>query len=67
MTMHKAKGKEFDEVIIYEGYYQGKIIRNNASNRDLNQARLNLRVSVTRAIKRAMILTPTNDVCKFLH
>jgi len=67
MTMHKAKGKEFDEVIIYEGYYQGKIIHNNASKREVDQARLNLRVSVTRAIKRTTILTPSNDACKFLH
>ena len=67
MTMHKAKGKEFDEVIIYEGYYQGKIVRNDASSREVNQALLNLRVSVTRAIKRTTILTPSNDACKFLH
>lgn len=67
MTMHKAKGKEFDEVIIYEGCYQGKIVRNDASSREVNQALLNLRVSVTRAIKRTTIFTPSNDVCKFLH
>jgi DNA helicase-2/ATP-dependent DNA helicase PcrA len=67
MTMHKAKGKEFDEVIIYEGCYQGKIIRNDASDREINQALLNLRVSITRAIKKTTILTPRNDPCQFLH
>lgn len=62
MTMHKAKGKEFDEVIVYEGLHQGKI----ANNRNLEQSRLNLRVSVTRAMKRATILTPASDICEFL-
>lgn len=66
MTMHKAKGKEFDEVIIYEGYFHGKIIWKNASKKEVDQARLNLRVAVTRAIKRATILTPRDDVCNFL-
>lgn len=62
MTFHKAKGKEFDEVIIYEGHYQGKIAR----EKDIEQSRLALRVAVTRAIRRATILTPSNDICKFL-
>jgi DNA helicase-2/ATP-dependent DNA helicase PcrA len=62
MTMHKAKGKEFDEVIIYEGLHQGKI----ANKKNLEQSRLNLRVSVTRAVKRVTILTPQNDICEFL-
>lgn len=66
MTMHKAKGKEFDEVIIYEGYYQGKIVRDNATDREVNQSLLKLRVAVTRAIKRTTILSPSNQMCKFL-
>jgi len=66
MTIHKSKGKEFDEVIVYEGSHQGRIVRTNASERDIAQARLALRVAVTRAMKRATILTPKNDVCGFL-
>jgi DNA helicase-2/ATP-dependent DNA helicase PcrA len=66
MTIHKSKGKEFDEVIIYEGSYQGRIIRANASERDIAQARLALRVAVTRAMKRTTILTPARDACAFL-
>lgn len=66
MTIHKSKGKEFDEVIVYEGSHQGRIVRANASERDIAQARLALRVAVTRAMKRATILTPKNDVCGFL-
>jgi len=66
MTIHKSKGKEFDEVIIYEGSHQGRIVRANATPNDVAQARLALRVAVTRAMKRATILTPRNAVCRFL-
>ena len=62
MTMHKAKGKEFNEVIIYEGFYNSRI----ANNYNIEQSRLNFRVSVTRAISRTTILTPKNNVCEFL-
>ncbi len=33
MTIHKSKGKEFDEVFVYEGRYQGKIVRHDASKK----------------------------------
>jgi len=66
MTIHKAKGKEFDEVIVYEGCHVGRIVHASASEKDLAQARLALRVAVTRAIKHATILTPNHDVCCFL-
>lgn len=66
MTMHKAKGKEFDEVIIFEGTFAGKIVRFNASENESSQSRLALRVAVTRAINRTTILTPGNDPCPFV-
>jgi DNA helicase-2/ATP-dependent DNA helicase PcrA len=67
MTIHKAKGKEFDEVIIYEGYHQGRIVRYDADSREIHQSTLKLRVAVARAMKRATILSPSNDMCSLLR
>ena len=66
MTMHKSKGKEFDEVFIYEGSHQGRIVCANASDNEVAQARLALRVAVTRAVSRTTILSPKSDMCVFL-
>jgi DNA helicase-2/ATP-dependent DNA helicase PcrA len=66
MTIHKSKGKEFEEVIIYEGSHQGRIVRVTASAKDIAQSRLALRVAATRAMKHTTILTPRHDVCRFL-
>jgi DNA helicase II / ATP-dependent DNA helicase PcrA len=66
MTIHKSKGKEFDEVFIYEGLHQGRFVHINGTEREIAQERLALRVAVTRSMKRCTILTPTNDPCSFL-
>ncbi|MHC9192782.1 3'-5' exonuclease [Pseudomonas aeruginosa] len=58
MTMHKSKGKEFTEVILYEGLMKGRYLTDNASAERERQARLTMRVAVTRAMQRATILTP---------
>ena len=63
MTIHKAKGKEFDVVLVYEGKFQGKFI---IKEDRIHQAKLNLRVAVTRAKKYAMIFTPEDDPCKLI-
>lgn len=66
MTIHKSKGKQFTEVIIYEGAFQGRILRQNADDRAEAQARLSLRVGVTRAERFSTILTPARNPCPFL-
>ncbi len=63
MTIHKAKGKEFDEVIIYEGSFPGQRF---IYKEKIDQARLNLRVAVTRAKRNVIIFTPKDNSCSLL-
>ena len=65
MTIHKAKGKDFDEVVVFEGRHT-RIVRARSTSAEIAQARLSLRVAVTRARMNAVIVTPQNDPCPLL-
>ena len=62
MTLHKSKGKEFDEVIIWEDKYHS-IVPYNATPGAVEQARYLLRVGVTRAKNLTTICTPSASRC----
>jgi len=66
MTIHKAKGKEFDEVIVYEGVHRDRIVWADQGTKEYQQSRLLLRVAITRAMRQTTILTPKNNKCPFL-
>lgn len=65
MTIHKSKGMEFDEVIIYDGLYR-RIVKAPQNPKICAQDLLVLRVGVPRAIRRTTIVTPKRDPCPFL-
>jgi DNA helicase-2/ATP-dependent DNA helicase PcrA len=65
MTLHKSKGKQFDEVVMAEGYHQDRYLNfrgNQPTDNDKERSRLLLRVGATRAVRRATILTPAGKM-----
>ncbi|HEY0669167.1 MAG TPA: ATP-dependent helicase [Sphingobacteriaceae bacterium] len=65
MTLHKSKGKEFDEVYIWEDYFN-PVVHPNSTEKELNESRYLLRVGVTRARERATFLTVASQPCILL-
>ena len=64
MTIHKSKGKEFDEVIVFEGLYQ-RYLSARGGDRE-RSARFNLHVAATRAKRSVVLMTPLQDPCPLL-
>lgn len=73
MNMHKSKGKQFDEVIIFEGcpikFPNGsvlnldRIVPFNISENINSAVKQTMRVAITRAKQKTTILTPKGDTC----
>lgn len=57
MTLHKSKGKEFDGVVIVEGFRGGELLRPREAP-DFGDSRRVLRVGVTRARHLVRIIRP---------
>jgi DNA helicase II / ATP-dependent DNA helicase PcrA len=64
MTIHKSKGKEFDEVIVFEGLFQRYLQRKGSEAE--RSARYNPHVAVTRARRAVTVMTPLEDACRLL-
>lgn len=62
MTIHKAKGKEFDGVILIDALYQGSFFREGDTDAQRTAARRLLRVGITRARHRVAIVRPRGAI-----
>lgn len=64
MNIHKAKGKQFDEVFLFEGRHSGRFVHNE--NDISENDKISLKVAVTRAKKKVTILSPIEKKCPLL-
>lgn len=58
MTIHKAKGKEFDGVVLVEGAFVSQFFDTNREQAPYQRSRRLLRVGITRARSRVTIVRP---------
>jgi DNA helicase-2/ATP-dependent DNA helicase PcrA len=65
MTLHKSKGKEFDEVFIWEDFYN-PLVRPDSKPKDIIESRYLLRVAATRSRERTTFLTVAKQPCILL-
>ena len=60
MNMHKAKGKEFDGVVLVEGAFKSGFFDERAEQAPFERSRRLLRVGLTRARTLVTIVRPQN-------
>ena len=65
MTMHKSKGKEFDGVVLVEGAHVSPFLNAGRETSPYYESRRLLRVGITRARHRVVILRP-NDALQLV-
>ena len=65
MTLHKSKGKEFDEVFIWEDFHN-PLVHADSDEKQLNESRYLLRVGATRAREKTTFLTVQSRPCILL-
>lgn len=65
MTVHKAKGKEFDGVVVVDGYPKSAdaFFRAKALSSERESARRLLRVAITRARRHVFLVRPYSALC----
>lgn len=66
MTLHKAKGKEFDAVVVFDDANNSPLVLRDDTDPHLRSRRL-LRVGVTRARHHVMLLTDVYTPTPLLH
>lgn len=67
MNMHKSKGKEFTETILFEGYKNNRFVPDTASEGQAQQNRYTMRVALTRSRNNTFIMTPAGNVSPFFR
>ena len=66
MTVHKAKGKEFDGVIIFDNFHSSPLVA-RVDTPNLHKSRKLLLVAITRAKYHVLILRDSTQTCPILE